>query len=158
MNKKFSDCISGNVGIVDYKFNSAIQTFGVFLVALNSCANPLVYCVIMRSFRARMTSVLCCCPHLCQNEHINNGVYATAEVGEEQHAYISGTEACRTSCYNPKSTASRDSRRIGVTFPYRFGQHRHTCLCNCLFRTATKSIPKSKHKQCEFYSTTVYKT
>lgn len=51
----------GNIQVVKYEFNTPIQTLGVVLVALNSCVNPLVYCLMMKTFRSRLYSAVCCC-------------------------------------------------------------------------------------------------
>ncbi|VEL07498.1 unnamed protein product [Protopolystoma xenopodis] len=50
----------GSLDVISYSFNTFEQTIGVFLVGLNSCANPLVYCLIMKSFRQRLVEAVCC--------------------------------------------------------------------------------------------------
>ncbi|KAL3316946.1 hypothetical protein Ciccas_004401 [Cichlidogyrus casuarinus] len=51
----------GRLEIAYYEFGSLRQLPGVALVALNSCLNPLVYCIFMKSFRQRITQSLSCC-------------------------------------------------------------------------------------------------
>uniref|UniRef100_A0A1I8FSX6 G_PROTEIN_RECEP_F1_2 domain-containing protein n=1 Tax=Macrostomum lignano TaxID=282301 RepID=A0A1I8FSX6_9PLAT len=61
------DCIYyllGHLDLVEYIYSSPTQLIGVALVTINSCANPVVYCIIMPSFRERMLAAVCSCCRL----------------------------------------------------------------------------------------------
>ena len=64
-------CLFGFTGLTPYEFNSTLQTTGVFLATIDSCATPFIYAFTMSKFRADLKAtffgdftwcpnVLCC--------------------------------------------------------------------------------------------------
>ena len=51
----------GSTGVVEYKYGSAKQMFGVFLSLFNSVVNPFVYLALMPSFRLSLRKTFPCC-------------------------------------------------------------------------------------------------
>ena len=44
-------CLFGFTGVTPYEFNSTLQTTGVFLATIDSCATPFIYSYTMSTFR-----------------------------------------------------------------------------------------------------------
>ena len=52
--------ILGYTGVTTYELNTPIQKIGVFLVALNSVANPFVYFILLPSYRVGLKQAFGC--------------------------------------------------------------------------------------------------
>lgn len=49
----------GYLDVVDYIFYSPEQRVGVFLTSINSSVNPIVFCIMVKSFRKKLVAVWC---------------------------------------------------------------------------------------------------
>ena len=73
-------CLLGFTGVTSYEFNSLLQTTGVFLATMDSCATPFIYLFTMSEFRAgvketffgnfmRCREIPCCFRYNSPNEN-----------------------------------------------------------------------------------------